>query len=114
MISEENLRLEISRKNDLLKVKRDVIRSIHTLRHSRTEMMSLAMKLQELGDQAQRAEQEQRIIDSLVFKSMNLRYSRISGTHADTFKWIFDQKNSSSAKIIPFKEWLQNGAGIFW
>ena len=114
MISQENLRMDISRKTDLLDVKQEIINSIQSSHPSQTEMAILAGQLQKLADQAQTAEQEQRILDSLVFKSIKVRYSKIPTAHTNTFEWIFDDKASSSAKVVPFKKWLQSGSGVFW
>lgn len=72
------------------------------------------MKLQELANHAQKAKCKQRLLDSLVFKSMELRYSKISGAHTNTFNWIFDRNTSNAARISPLKEWFQSGSGVFW
>jgi hypothetical protein len=48
------------------------------------------------------------LLDGLQFPEMLRREEAIHDAHIHTFSWIFDEESSV------FKDWLENGTGIFW
>ncbi|KAK0748990.1 hypothetical protein B0T18DRAFT_96185 [Schizothecium vesticola] len=60
---------------------------------------------------------QQAIQDGLAFQSMVDRYQDIAMAATDTFGWIFDnsskQLESNRHLLQPFRDWLEDGDGIF-
>lgn len=50
----------------------------------------------------------QLLLQSLFFRTMEVRYAQIPKTHEQTFRWIFEDD------ISPFCSWLRSDGGIFW
>ena len=59
---------------------------------------------------------EHMILESLCYKSMEVRHEKIVDAHAETFEWIF-HKNSLGTEFRrekSFVDWLAHGNDIFW
>ncbi|KAL9035235.1 MAG: hypothetical protein Q9214_006679, partial [Letrouitia sp. 1 TL-2023] len=48
------------------------------------------------------------LLESLRFRTMEVRHAQIPKTHEQTFRWIFEDDAS------PFCSWLRGDGGIFW
>lgn len=60
-----------------------------------------------------------RILNSLFFQEMHMRYSEVPTAYSETFNWIFeDQAPPKQWKALEgrmlFREWLETGDGIFY
>jgi hypothetical protein len=54
------------------------------------------------------------ILESLLFPSISERYKRVTEAHANTYKWIFMDPRPEDRPWSSFKDWLENGSGIYW
>jgi hypothetical protein len=54
------------------------------------------------------------VLKSLRYPTMTNRYEKVDEAYPDTFHWIFHDYMDSKNKWSSFKEWLSNGAGIYW
>ena len=55
----------------------------------------------------------QTVLRSLRYHSMEIRHSNIVGAYPDTFKWMYEENDSSSLKTN-FTEWLTCSDPIYW
>lgn len=73
------------------------------------DLQLLSAKLTELTESASCLAKEQYVLESLRFKTMSARLSRIQEAHGSTFNWIFDSNCDAG-----FIDWLHKDRGIYW
>lgn len=73
--------------------------------------------LQDLLGESQERQNQAHILHALEFDVMGKRFDEIATSADGTFEWIFedsaDQIDSNPRLELGFKEWLQDGGGIF-
>ena len=66
---------------------------------------------------AEEVSRDNKVLESLYFKTMRVRHDRICTAHQATFEWIFQPNPSPSSDISPkihFLDWLENQGGVYW
>jgi len=84
---------------------------------SKSDLETCYQKLQEASVKGKESSASTSILNSLCFKSMNVRHSQITEAHRATFDWILDPPElpaNDPRYHIKFKQWLQSGTGIYW
>ncbi|OCK90763.1 uncharacterized protein K441DRAFT_698929 [Cenococcum geophilum 1.58] len=78
----------------------------------------ISSKLLNWINTSERLATEQHFLDSLYYKAMKVRHSKIMDAHAKTFEWVFVDSSSpvlDGPQIdTSFMEWLTNRNGIYW
>ena len=74
----------------------------------------LAFSLTRLSLQCKQVSYDQSVLQRLHFERMGLRYHDVPEAHAQTFRWIFEDKLPSSDKPLEFTEWMRTESGIYW
>jgi hypothetical protein len=64
--------------------------------------------LKALAEEGETVRKQQKILRSLRFPSIKVRYEAIKPAYAETFKWVFRNDKST------FVNWLGSGSGIYW
>jgi hypothetical protein len=71
----------------------------------------------ELCEKSQQRVNQKAVQTALHFSGMADRYQEVEEAAKDTFQWIFDdssqQLKSNRDLVLPFKDWLSDGDGIF-
>ena len=70
-------------------------------------------RLETLAAKVKAISKEQHILNSLHFWAMRMREASITEAHERTFEWILEDQPVSCPQV-KFKEWLNDGDGIFW
>ncbi|GJC83678.1 hypothetical protein ColLi_06516 [Colletotrichum liriopes] len=65
-------------------------------------------EMYEFGEEMNRTERKQRILQGLQFNQMKDRQDKILPEHETTFNWVFEEENTK------FPQWLESQGGIFW
>ena len=64
-----------------------------------------------LLSEAQKLDNEVKVIDSLRFEALEARHSRIVEANEGTFEWILDHQNDTNTS---FMDWISSSHGIYW
>ncbi|KAF2661187.1 hypothetical protein K491DRAFT_674163 [Lophiostoma macrostomum CBS 122681] len=68
-----------------------------------------------LHDNSQKKMRERTLLERLRFRKMVDRYEEIAVAHQATFRWIFEENDSSDSKPrTNFCSWLRTGRGLYW
>ncbi|CAM1511757.1 Fc.00g092700.m01.CDS01 [Cosmosporella sp. VM-42] len=114
-LMEQNRKLEITRTDDIRRLKTDILAAIPSIEllqekaslHQRDQSLQISSKLLDWCGKVNDLTKEQTIINSLRFDGMLHRQNEISDAHKDTFQWINDPS-------LHFRQWLESGEGIYW
>jgi hypothetical protein len=109
--------MEINGRDNLLKLKFDILSTLEKLTldaDDREAIDRLSMQLSCMIEDGKRINREHQILQSLQFKSMTVRHSKIAAAHRKTFDWIFRNYASKDSCSIKFADWLRSGDGIYW
>lgn len=76
----------------------------------------LSVMLCDMIEESKKVRAAQDILLSLRFEGMDSRKHTISGTHGDTYEWIFSPPRVLRQKGVKanFSSWLESGHGVFW
>ena len=113
-LSYSHHRMEIQSTNSLAELKDEVLKASTLAKTSREEFRDLSAKISNLVDEASKLATEKDILDSLRFKTMRFRQSKIVDAHAKTFDWMLEKKSSKATTRVKFLEWLQSEGGLYW
>jgi hypothetical protein len=140
-LADENKRLGVNMASDISSLKMEILSSIQELSKNiapeqglnksgleflklanRTpkeapetfDIVVVAQRLAELAKAGNKIATAQRILESLRFKTMKVRYSRITDAHPRTFRWMFSKSGENPYININFVEWLQSDETIYW
>ena len=105
----------VSRRFD--KLRQELLTALSQKQGQQNSRRSLSAILSNMLQEAKHVKIAQEILLSLRFDGMESRKHTISGTHADTYEWIFSSsKNLLRQKGLKadFPGWLESGRGIFW
>lgn len=86
----------------------DVLKATGKQRQATASLNDLSSKLLALVEEGRKVEQQQRVIESLCFKSLKKRHDDIVDAYKKTLRWIFDKPRST------FVDWLESQNGIYW
>lgn len=112
-LMDQNRRLEMSRAEELTKLKSEILAASDSLRPllassaSEHHTKEMSERLLHWVEQASDIKREQAIIESLRFEGMLHRRQEIPTAHANTFEWAF-------APRLHFQEWLEADEGVYW
>lgn len=84
---------------------------------SREDLEMCIKGLQDYLSRTSEASEELKILNSLKFATMPVRYSAITEAHSRTFRWIFSPNElpqNDPRSQIKFSSWLREQSGIFW
>lgn len=117
----ENRKMDINRTDQLAQLSKslDLVRSSTSIAANKADLKDISSKLDPIASMGESLALEQKILDSLRFKTMKVRHENIAKAHADTFHWIFhSQSQQSQTSSCPnFLQWLQRsyiqGGNIF-
>ena len=71
-------------------------------------LADVVTKLDNVVQEFTKMQKAESILTSLLFPEIDMRHSKISEAHANTFAWIFEQD------VTPFKSWLRCSSEVFW
>ena len=57
---------------------------------------------------------QQRLLQSLGFPTMNTRQEEVHDAYPETFEWIMDRNSSFNLSKYKFLAWLETDQEIFW
>ena len=77
------------------------------------EALSSISNLSTLIEGRERLRADLIVLDSLRFRTIDVRRAEIKVAHSSTFEWIFDS-SSPETKKLGFASWLEEGQGSFW
>ncbi|KAM3541022.1 hypothetical protein ARSEF1564_006062 [Beauveria bassiana] len=112
-LMDQNRKLEMSRAEELAKLKSEIIAASDSLQpllaksSSERDTREMGEKLLYWVEQAADIKREQAIIQSLRFDGMLHRREEIPTAHTNTFQWAF-------APHLHFQEWLERDDGVYW
>jgi hypothetical protein len=70
--------------------------------------------IENLSSEVVAMQQDQQLLSSLWFESINVRRDNLPCAHAGTFSWIFYGYLPDNSQEIHFADWLENHSGTFW
>jgi NACHT domain len=82
-----------------------------------TQLKQLSLVLWTMSQTREKLAKEYHILKSLLYKVMEIRYTRVADAHAHTFEWIFNKPVPPDEPLLQnnsFIDWLESGRGIFW
>jgi hypothetical protein len=101
----------------------DISEALHSIRVSHSSMPNkhdldlIHQTLQDSSLATTDISKEIEIVQSLRYKSMTVRHSKITEAYNATFRWIFRTDNfplHDPRSKIGFSRWLRSKGGIFW
>lgn len=111
-IEEWNKRVETDTSSDLSRLRTDILNCLNTegLNGStiETTITDLFDRLSILANEAKVVERKEKLLESLCFKSLKMRFSDIKIAHRETLEWLFRHEK------IMFRDWLETQNGIYW
>jgi hypothetical protein len=54
------------------------------------------------------------VIQSLAYEGMTRRYEEVTEAFPETYEWIFMPRPDSPIVWSDFRDWLENGGGVYW
>ncbi|KAJ4394891.1 hypothetical protein N0V93_004111 [Gnomoniopsis smithogilvyi] len=82
---------------------------VQLLQEIRENSKTLSRAVLELIESAQRADEHQKLLQSLLFPEIKQRYSDIQEAHSETLSWLFEDEGPTG-----FPHWLKSPSEIFW
>jgi hypothetical protein len=112
----ENRRLDAGRAEAIADLKHKVDTVLADLRdiQSRSEPADLRSSLLQIAEKGIQYSDEQLILETFRFDSIDYRYNSIPSAHAETFSWIFGSQTEENVSLDSFPRWLTSGDDLFW
>ncbi|KAI9795146.1 MAG: hypothetical protein M1816_000168 [Peltula sp. TS41687] len=107
-LTRRNEEMEIRSLSNLDQLRSSLAEATEKQGQATTSLNDLSLKLLLLVEGATKLEKQQKVIDSLCFKSLKKRQDDIVDVHKETLRWIFDKSHTT------FTKWLESENGIYW
>jgi hypothetical protein len=78
------------------------------------DVVAVSRRLADLAVVGNKIATGQKILESLRFKTMKVRYSRITDAAPSTLRWMFSEPGEHPDININFVEWLRSDESIYW
>ena len=98
-------------------VNMDSLRKLQLTAASKKDVEECFHQLLQVANKARELKARLKILNSLCFKSMMVRHSKIAEAHKGTFDWIFNSSELPSTdprSNVKFINWLRRGEGTYW
>jgi hypothetical protein len=105
---------EIKSNNALLTLKDDLLNLSADVKRNQADFGGLSDKISRLITEGGKLATEQAILDSLRFKTMRTRHSKIVEAHKKTFDWMFEETSANGSPRPRFVQWLRQDGGLYW
>jgi len=106
--------MEIQSSNNLAVLKDELLALSRNVKASQAKFEDLSVKIAHLEDEGIKLASEQKVLHSLLFKTMRARHSKIVEAHTKTFEWILGNSNAEDLPRITYMEWLRSQGGLYW
>jgi hypothetical protein len=103
-LGETNTRLHANTMGELEKLQSQLVVCLEKTK----PLDELDAKLSKFAEEGRSVVKQQKILASLQFKRITVRYDAIKKEHTETFEWIYTPSR------VKFVDWLRNGNGVFW
>jgi hypothetical protein len=123
---DNNRRLEISRTQDIMKLRKHFDEALKDNRNQVEEALKddqkqvdegqLAEKISKVASDSLHYSAEQIILSKLRFIRLEDRYSSISSAHRNTLAWLFGTPSTQERQVnsTTFVQWLQSDDDLYW
>ena len=108
--------MEASVSSSFEKVRQELLAGLNQYVATQKSPHPLSVMLEKMLEESKKARAAQDILFSLKFEGLGSRKHTISGTHGDTYEWVFSPPRVLRQKGVKanFSSWLESGNGVFW